>query len=124
VRFAGHVPHEDLPAYYALGDVFVLSSTYEGIPKVPVEAAAVGVPTVCRDTPRHDDIVIDGETGYVSRADDEADFAAKVTRLLQNPALAAQMGANARAHALRTFDRDASIDALVEAWRFAANLRR
>ena len=124
VVFAGRVPHEDLPPYYALCDIYVLTSDYEGIPKVLVEAAAVGRPSVCLDVPRSDDALVDGETGLIARAGDPNDLADKMLQLLQNPDLARQMGERAREQALRAFDRDKAIDALVEAWRFAAALRQ
>src|SRR5690606_12426063 len=46
VVFAGRADHADLPAYYALADVYALTSVYEGLPKVLIEAAASGTPVV------------------------------------------------------------------------------
>lgn len=42
VRFAGHV--ENVHALYAEADVFTLSSHYEGVPAVVIEALAAGLP--------------------------------------------------------------------------------
>lgn len=44
VHFAGHV--EDVQAFYAQADVFVLSSLYEGAPSVIFEDLAAGLPIV------------------------------------------------------------------------------
>ena len=47
VRFAGHV--ENTHALYAEADVFVLSSHYEGLPGVVIEALATGLPLAVTD---------------------------------------------------------------------------
>jgi glycosyltransferase involved in cell wall biosynthesis len=46
VRFVGYVPYTGLPSIYRTADVFALLSTYEGYPKVILEALACGVPVV------------------------------------------------------------------------------
>lgn len=47
IRYLGRVSDEDLPRYYALGDVFCLPSQYpEGFPRVIAEALASGLPIV------------------------------------------------------------------------------
>jgi glycosyltransferase involved in cell wall biosynthesis len=120
IVFAGRVAHEDLPSYYALCSAYVQSSLYEGMPKVLVEAAATGRPAVCPDIPGAVDAIIDGKTGFVTRPGDPHDLAEKVIRLLQDPDLARRMGEHARQHALRAFDREKHIQAMLEAWRAAA----
>jgi glycosyltransferase involved in cell wall biosynthesis len=46
VRFAGHVPDDELPRWYNAAAVFVYPSLYEGFGLPALEALACGVPTV------------------------------------------------------------------------------
>jgi glycosyltransferase involved in cell wall biosynthesis len=44
VLFAGYIPYPSLPAIYRMANVLALPSSYEGLPKVVLEALASGVP--------------------------------------------------------------------------------
>lgn len=101
--FAGHQGGEALARWYASGDVFIFPSTTETFGNVVLEAQASGLPTVVVDRGGPPDLVTPGETGYVARANDPADLAACVGRLLDDAALRRRMGAAARAAAA---DRD------------------
>jgi glycosyltransferase involved in cell wall biosynthesis len=47
VRFAGHIPEQELPSYYQAADLFVLPTvSHEGFGLVTVEALACGTPVV------------------------------------------------------------------------------
>lgn len=120
VRFAGRVDHADLRAYYALADVYALSSIYEGFGKVLVEAAASGLPVVSTATAGGREVVRDGETGLLAAVGDPADLAAKLDRLLSDPALARQMGQQAREHAAHHYDRMHTIERIIDMWARSA----
>jgi glycosyltransferase involved in cell wall biosynthesis len=49
VEFLGQVPYEEMPAVYRAGDVLVLPSRAEGVPRTVLEAFASGVPVVSSD---------------------------------------------------------------------------
>jgi D-inositol-3-phosphate glycosyltransferase len=50
VVFAGAVPHEGMPAYYAAADAVVCPSLYESFGLVPLEALATGTPVIAPET--------------------------------------------------------------------------
>ena len=63
MRFAGHVPHQELPDYFRLADVFVMPSTGEGFGIVFLEAAASGLPLVGGNRDGSVDALADGNLG-------------------------------------------------------------
>jgi glycosyltransferase involved in cell wall biosynthesis len=97
--FPGHQTGEALARWYASGDVFVFPSTTETFGNVVLEAQASGLPTVVVDRGGPPDQVEPGQNGFIARANDPADLAAHVERLLNDPAERRRMGAAARAAA-------------------------
>jgi phosphatidyl-myo-inositol dimannoside synthase len=104
VVFAGAVPAADLPAHYAVGDVFALPCRtrgggldVEGLGIVLLEAAATGLPVVAGDSGGAPETVQEGRTGHVVDGRDVAAVASAVAGLLADPARARAMGAAGRA---------------------------
>jgi phosphatidylinositol alpha-1,6-mannosyltransferase len=78
VDFLGRLPDEDLPDFYACGDVFALCCRsrwwgleQEGFGIVLVEAAAAGLPCVTIGSGGAGEAVVDGETGVVVKGGGE-----------------------------------------------------
>jgi glycosyltransferase involved in cell wall biosynthesis len=92
-------------------DVFLLSSRWEGLPRVVIEAMAVGVPVVSTDVGGVSEAVDDGITGLLAPAGDDGALAAAVLRILGEPGLAASLvdGAAAR---IDEFDAATMVEAL------------
>jgi len=66
-------------------DGFVLSSRYEGLPMVLLEAAACGVPAVATDVPGTREVLIDGVNGWLARAGDPQSLRDAMERLMSMP---------------------------------------
>ncbi len=121
VIFAGHVPHEDAPALYALADVFVLAVVdrwkgldVEGLGVVLLEAAACGTPCVTGRSGGTAEAVLDGKTGSVVNAADKDELYRAISRLLRNPEGARAMGAAGRRFVMRRFARRPLPQSLLE----------
>ena len=79
----------------------VYPSPKEGWGITNVEAAACGTPSVASDSPGLRESVLDGVTGFLVPHDSVSAWATAIRRLVENPALRAEMGAQAVAHAGR-----------------------
>jgi glycosyltransferase involved in cell wall biosynthesis len=92
VRFTGRVPEEELNAAYAGADLFVLPSehdgtAFEGLGLVYLEAMTYGLPVIgCLDSGA-EDIIKDGENGFLVPPGDPEKLAAAIERVLTDEAL-------------------------------------
>jgi 1,2-diacylglycerol 3-alpha-glucosyltransferase len=103
VHFAGVRAHDKLAAWYQAADLFLFASETETQGLVLAEAAACGLPAVAVTAPGCDEVVKDGETGILTKADPAA-LADAAIRLLLDPERRAAMGARARQIAEQSFD--------------------
>ncbi len=108
VVFTGQVAEDDLPRYYALGDVFAMPCRtrlggleVEGWGNVFIEAAACGRPVVVGDSGGARESLVDGETGILVDGRRSGEVADAVATLLADPARASAMGAAGRERVLR-----------------------
>lgn len=99
VRFVGYLRDaQELCDCYSVAEVFVFASHTETQGLVLLEAMALGVPVVALAKMGVGDIIGPGK-GALTARDDPADFAAQTLRLLDDPALRAKLGAEARDYA-------------------------
>ena len=82
VELAGHV--EDVRPFIAQADCVVLPSYYrEGTPRSLLEAAAMGKPLIAADSIGTREPVRDGVNGFLCRARDPDDLAAKMLAMME-----------------------------------------
>jgi glycosyltransferase involved in cell wall biosynthesis len=94
---------DDVSDLMAAADLFVLSSRFEGLPLVLLEAMAAQLPIVATRVCGSAEVVQHRITGLLVRPGEPADLAAAVSELLAKPELARRLGANARVRASRVF---------------------
>jgi phosphatidylinositol alpha-1,6-mannosyltransferase len=121
VVLTGGVPHDELPAHYAAGDVFAmpcrtrrLGMDVEGLGIVYLEASAVGLPVLAGNSGGAPDAVRHGETGYVVDGRSVPGVAARLLELLRDDALRSRLGAAGRAWVERDWTWTGAADRLGE----------
>lgn len=104
VSFLGYLDRKrELPDCYAAADVFAFASRTETQGLVLLEAMAMGLPVVALAAMGTTDILARGR-GCLTPADDVADFAAALCRLLDDGQLRARLSAEARDYATEWSD--------------------
>jgi glycosyltransferase involved in cell wall biosynthesis len=102
VKLLGLLAADALRTEYQRADVFLFPSTWEGSPKVILEAAACGLPVIARKN-YEPETVLDGETGYLVKSDEELFLG--LDELLKNPDRRKKFGVAGRKH-IEQFDWD------------------
>lgn len=95
VRF-GSADSSNIVKVYQGASILAMSSLYEGLPMVLIEAQAAGVPAVsfaCKCGPK--DVITDGKDGFIVGEEDIAALAARLSELMGDEALRKRMGAAA-----------------------------
>jgi len=82
VHFAGRVSQERVYAYLRACDLFVLNSSYEGLPHVVLEALAAGLPVVATNVGGIPEAVADGVNGRLVAVGDTAALQAALVEML------------------------------------------
>lgn len=104
IEWWGHQSHMD--GILAQATVVVLPSYREGMPKVLLEAQALGRPVITTDVPGCREAIEAGVTGLLVPARDAHALAQAIELLLQDRGVCEQMGQQARLRAERLFDVD------------------
>ena len=108
-----------MAAIYPTADIFVLSSDYEGIPNVVLEAMAAGLPIVATRVGSVADVCQHGEAGFLVAPEDETGLVEALVRLVRQPQLRREMGARARARAEEHYSLNQLPDLLTNLYRQA-----
>ena len=115
VIFTGMVDPTEVQNYYQLGDFFASASTSETQGLTYIEAAANGLPLLCREDPCLQEVLIGGVNGYTYS--DEESFLKYFYAICENPRWRAIAGEHSRSIAM-SFDKHTfgdSVEALYDA---------
>jgi len=112
VQFLGRIQDEDLPGFYASGDVFVLpsNSRAESFGIVLQEAMAAGLPCVTTDLGTGTSFLVrDRVSGFVIPSQNPKALAEALTTLVEKPQLRFEMGQAGQIRAAKEFSLDLMI---------------
>jgi len=97
VFLVGEVGEEGLCSAYAAADVLLLTSVYEGLPTVVLEALACGVPVVASRGGGTAYVLNSGDVGFLTDFGDVKNTASFMTDLLTDQGLRNTLGENGKA---------------------------
>jgi glycosyltransferase involved in cell wall biosynthesis len=98
----------DIDQLFAASDLAILTSDNEGIPLTLIQAAFAGIPIVAPRVGSIADIVIDGETGFLTSTQAGA-MASALSALVTDEDLREELGSVGRAHAEKYFSLEKSL---------------
>jgi len=102
--FLGSRPNGELPPLYKIMSVLVLPSIFEGLPRVVMEASAMGTPCVVTNVKGNREAVVDERNGLLVPLGDVRTLTAAILRILRERNTAQRMGSEARRMAAERFD--------------------
>jgi len=117
IIITGHIPHNDLPSYYSLIDIFIHPSLRDGMPNAVLEAMACERAVIATAVGGTKDILEDGKNGVVVNVNDPDMLAEKIVELLDNPKKRELLGKNARELVLSKFTLEKELEANLAVYR-------
>lgn len=102
LRYLGRL--DDVRPAIAACSVYVLPSYREGTPRTVLEAMAMGRAVITTDAPGCRETVVDGDNGFRVPVKAVDELARAMQRFIEEPALAARMGARSRQLAEEKYD--------------------
>ena len=102
IIFAGY--RSDVRELMGTSEIFMLSSRYEGLPMVLLEAASQGIACIAYDcVSGPSEVIEDGVNGFLVTNQDKAEMVEKTIRLIEDKEMRQKFGANA-VRSLERFD--------------------
>ncbi len=107
IRLAGL--RRDIPQMLSCFDVFILTSLWEGLPRVIPQAMSVGVPVVANAVDGVSEVIREGINGYSVQPGDVSRMTEHILHLLANESARSEMGSQGR----KTAETDFSLKNMV-----------
>jgi glycosyltransferase involved in cell wall biosynthesis len=120
VRFLGTQPNSAVFAQLAEARVVAVPSVVtedgdmDGLPNVVLEALSLGRPVVGSDVSGIPELIVHGETGFLVEPENPLELCEKLSLVLDDAALAAELGSRGRLRIFQDFDVKKNVQRMVE----------
>lgn len=114
IIFTGLLNEKEMCERYLKSHVFICPSSIENSPNALAEAMILGVPCVASDVGGIADMLKHNEEGYVYQSDAPYMMAHYICEIFKNEDLTLTLSKNARAHALKTHDKNINTERLMK----------
>lgn len=114
VRLLGQIPRDQMPDYFEMADLVVLTSRSEGLPLVLMEAMADEKIVLAPAITGIPELVFDRQTGFLYRSGSLEDFVSRVECIHQIRSSLGPMRRAARQHVLENFNRQKNLTAFCD----------
>lgn len=94
IEFLGNISRAETWRLRKQSEVYILNSTYEGLPHTVLTSFAAEIPTVATDIPGTNEALYDEQTGLLVQPGDDQGLADAIERLLNDPSLGAKLTEN------------------------------
>jgi len=112
IIFLGSKKVEEIPSILNITDIVVNPSYSEGLPTSVMEACAAGRAVVATNVGGTNEIIQDGETGFLITPENLEELKKRIDILIENPGLRKELGSKAKEYVKKKF----SWDEIVEKW--------
>ncbi len=106
VTFLGQIPKSEMSEFYRTGKIFVLNSSYEGLPHALIEAKASGLLCVGRAGTGSEEVIRDMVDGILVNGEPGNNLKETLERALSNPELVARLRLKAHEDVVIRFSQD------------------
>lgn len=103
VEFVGAVPHSAVPSELSLLDIYCAPSRQESFGVAVIEASSCGLPVIVSDAGGLPEVVLHGQTGFITPVGDIEAICAAMQRLYHDRALRETMGKNGRDFVVKNY---------------------
>ncbi|WP_241581080.1 glycosyltransferase family 4 protein [Rosenbergiella nectarea] len=113
----------DIAQLITSASIVALPTIYpEGVPRILIEACAIGRPCIAYNSGGCGSIINDGVTGYLITKNNRDDFRDKLEKLLLQPELRKKMGINGRDLVAQRFSSDKIISRTLKLYKILCNI--
>jgi len=84
VEFTGPLFGEDLKKAYKSAEIFVYTSLYENFGQTILEAASAGLPIISTHVGVANDLIIEGESGFLTSFNNPVELSEKIMKIISN----------------------------------------